>query len=215
MSPRGLALLLCLASVKLYGTLTSPFVRRVRILAELQNTRLELVRTDTDEGQKALSAVTPLWKVPVLDTGDQVLFDSRVILEWLLGRFGEGGLRVASGPERYRDQNLLTVIDGALDAAINGFYFARDGVEEHRAPYLRKQRERVGSALSWVESSMSGPWLSDEPRLGLPEVALLTTLEWMTFRNAYDVRAHPGFSEFLAHHEGFAPFVATRPVAAQ
>ena len=66
--------------MKLYGTRTSPFVRRVRIVGEMVGAPLELIDASTDEGQTLLRTITPIWKVPVLEDGpDNTIFDSAVI----------------------------------------------------------------------------------------------------------------------------------------
>src|SRR6478672_6182552 len=125
--------------MKLYGTTTSPFVRRVRIVAAELGEPVELVDTATEEGTRALQAVTPLWKVPVAELDGELLFDSRVICDALVAARGWGPLR----PSVAADANLRTVADGALDSAINWFYLVRRDGAETDLPYLRKQRERV------------------------------------------------------------------------
>lgn len=198
--------------MRLYGTLTSPFARRVRIVAHQVEAPLELVRTDVEDGQEALRRIAPLRKVPVLDTGHEVLFDSHVIVDWLLTRFGDRGVRRESGLGRWKEANLMTVVDGALDAAINAFYLQRDGVEATDGSYLQKQRERVGSAMKWVDQALSQTeGALEAPRLGLFEIVLVTTLDWMVLRKAYDVHAHTVFTRFLAAYDTVPSLVETRP----
>ena len=82
-----------MATVKLFGTLTSPYVRRVRIVAQELGLEVERIDTVSDEGQAALREVTPIWKVPTAVVGDQPLFDSAVITQHLLRHHGPGPLR--------------------------------------------------------------------------------------------------------------------------
>ena len=51
--------------MKLYGTTTSPFVRRVRAVAAEIGEPVELVNTASDAGQAQLREVSPIRKVPV------------------------------------------------------------------------------------------------------------------------------------------------------
>jgi glutathione S-transferase len=197
--------------MKLYGTLTSPYVRRVRIVAAELGEPFAFVDTTTDEGQAALRAATPLWKVPTAELEGTVVFDSHAIVDRLVELRGAGPLRAVDPATRWRERNLETAIDGALDAAINAFYLRRDGADPAKLPYLAKQLARVGSAMGFVARELAAGWL---PRgaLGRTEIALVTTIDWMRFRVAYDVDAHPELVAFRAALEGRPSLVSTMPV---
>lgn len=124
----------------LYGTLTSPYVRRVRVLALERGLAFTLRDTSTPEGQQALEAVTPILRVPVAELDGQVVFDSRGIQEQLWGP----PLRPlsADASARVAEQNLVLAVDEALDSLIRRFYFARDGVGLE-APYLARELRRA------------------------------------------------------------------------
>ena len=80
--------------MKLYGTTTSPFVRRVRIVAAELGEPIDRVDTAPEAGMAALREVSPIRKVPVAVIDGRTLFDSRVIIDWLVttrGWFGGGG----------------------------------------------------------------------------------------------------------------------------
>ncbi|HTL38522.1 MAG TPA: glutathione S-transferase N-terminal domain-containing protein [Kofleriaceae bacterium] len=51
--------------MKLYGTTTSPFVRRVRVVAAEVGESVDLLNTAPPDGQAKLRAISPIWKVPV------------------------------------------------------------------------------------------------------------------------------------------------------
>lgn len=186
--------------MKLYGTTTSPYVRRVRIVATELGVPFELVSTVGDDAEKALRALTPIWKKPIAEIEGQVVFDSHVIIEHLLRTHGYGPLRTAGGAAWLREHNLMSAIDGALDAGVYLFQLVREGVNPDSAPYLIKQRERVASVMAWLDQQLRGQWLTDEPRLGLAEIFLITTLEWMIFRKRYDVASHAALEKFRAAH---------------
>jgi len=197
--------------MKLYGTVTSPFVRRVRIVAELVGAEIALVDTSTEEGQLELRTLSPIWKIPVLESEDKAIFDSRVIIDYLLRRHGNRNLRTDSGVGRWREANLISVIDGALDSAINAFYLMKDGAKPEQLAYLAKQRGRVESAMSWIDKQLDGGYLTDVKRIGLAEIALVTALDWMRFRDTYPVAEHAACMRFLDLHAEVPAFVATRP----
>lgn len=194
--------------MQLFGTVTSPYVRRVRIFAGALGLPVTMTDTATDAGQAALRTVTPLWKVPtvVLDDG-AVLWDSRAILDALVRRHGAGPFR----PMGERDGQLVLAVDGALDSAINVFYLAKDGVDVAAVPYLVKQRARVDAALGWVEGQLRDDAGFGDKCPGFPELALYTALGWMRFRRAWPVDEHPRLAAFQARWDAEPGWAATAP----
>ncbi|HVK74246.1 MAG TPA: glutathione S-transferase family protein [Kofleriaceae bacterium] len=195
--------------MKLYGTTTSPFVRRVRVVAAEVGVPIELINTATDDGQAALRAVSPIWKVPVADIGGRVLYDSRVIIDWLTTVNGWGGLRPPA--DRWRDANLVNAIDGALESAIQLFYLRREGIDVTPLPFGQRQLDRIAAIFAWVAGEL-GPDAAGAG-LGLPELSLLATLDWMELRDAYPVARHDAaFAALRAAHRDRPSLAATRPV---
>jgi glutathione S-transferase len=207
----------------IYGTTTSPYVRRVRVVAHELGLAHELIDTSSDAGQAELRRRSPIWKVPAAELDGQLMFDSRVICDVLVARHGGGQL---SRVEQIGERNLITVVDGALDSLINCFYLARDGVDAENVAYLRKQQQRAASALAWIDAqvndgrlgppvpieALDGP-MGLDPGFGLPEIALATAAAWMRFRATYPIERHPGVLACLERCEARASFAATRPSA--
>src|SRR5688572_16418336 len=121
------------APMKLYGTTTSPFVRRVRIVAAEINEPFDRIETATDEGQAALRAISPIRKVPVAVIDGRTIYDSHTIIEYLTLTRGYGALEPPR--DRWREHNLVNAVDAALDAVIQLFYLRRDGVAIAGTPY--------------------------------------------------------------------------------
>jgi glutathione S-transferase len=194
--------------MKLFGTVTSPYVRRVRIVAAELGEPVELVDTATDAGQAALRAVAPLWKVPTAIVDGQTIFDSHLVVDHLLATRGPGPF--APPADAARDRNLAAVIDGALDASINAFYLKKDGADPARIPYLAKQLARVGSALAWVDAEVAAGALRDGA-LTTTAVSLVTAVGWMRFRAAHPVADYAAITRLAASLEERPSFASTVP----
>ena len=191
--------------MKLYGTLTSPFVRRVRFVADTLGLPYTRVDTATDEGQAALRAVTPFWKIPTAVLDGQVIFDSRAIIEHIFRTRGHGPLRPTSPHGWVQESNLVQLTDGVLETAIRFFYLKKDGADVS-APYLQKEAARIDSTMAWLADHIDGPFVTDDPRFGYGELVLYSTLDWMRFRDTYPIDRHPTLRAFLdAHAERMAP----------
>ena len=195
--------------MKLYGTTTSPFVRRVRVVATEVGRTFNLVNTAHDEGRLALEAVSPIWKVPVAELDGRLLYDSRVIIDWLTTFHGWGSMKAPC--DRWHEANLLNAIDGALDSGIQLFYLQREGLEPDKLAHGQRQRARIASIFDWLAGQLGRHGFGDG--LGLPELALMTTIDWMDFRAVHPAdRLPPSFGVFRASHRDRSSLVATPPV---
>lgn len=191
--------------MKLYGTTTSPFVRRVRVVSEEIGQAYELLNTAPDEGQARLREVSPIRKVPVAQLDGKTIYDSRTIIEYLTLTRGWGN--VVPARDRWHEQNLLNAIDGALDAVISLFYLRRDGVAIDGNVFATRQIERADAIFQWL-----APRLSVES-FGLPEISVGCALDWMDFRKAYDTQRAAGLGRVREAWSARPSMVATRPHA--
>lgn len=167
--------------MKLYGTTTSPFVRRVRVVAAELGVEHAWVNTAHDDGQAQLKAISPIWKVPVAEIDGRTIYDSRVIIDWLTTTRGWGPLRQPR--DRWKDQNVMNAIDGALESAIQLFYLQREGLDPMKIPFGPRQVERIGAIFEWLADEL--PAHDPARGLGVAELSLLCTLDWMDFRKVY------------------------------
>lgn len=163
--------------MKLYGDQTSPFVRRVEIVARELGEPVERVSTLGEAGQAALREVSPIRKIPVAIIDGRTLFDSRVIIDWLTTTRGWGTL--APPRDRWADQNVLNALDGIVESLLQVLYLQRDGVAVEGMAYTERQRGRVAASLAWV-----APLLSTQ-QLGLAEISAVCALDWIDFRSLY------------------------------
>jgi len=180
-------------AMKLLGTTTSPYTRKVRILLKALGQAHDLVDTRTDAGAAALAGASPLGKVPVLvvDGEPGALPDSSLITNWLWAT-REAELRAAGfrlDPNDWAERRLQEVVEGALDAAINFRYLRLDGFSE--AGYIAKQRARVDRTLGWLDGRIA----FTRP-LGLAALSLGCTVDWIAFRNVVDLAQWPALAAF-------------------
>lgn len=196
--------------LELYGTTTSPFVRRVLVVADELGIPTTLHDINDPAVLTTFRALTPVWKVPVAVWGGRTILDSHAITEILMAERGPGPL-APFDPLDLEARNAITIADGAADALINALYLARDGLLGEQSAYLRKQHDRAAASLAWLDAWAAGS--KGVGALGLVEIALVTALEWMRFRQTYPIEQHPNLVAFLAQHEGRSSFVRTRPHA--
>jgi glutathione S-transferase len=169
--------------VKLYGIKTSPFVRKVCVVAAELNEPVDFVDTTTPEGSAALRAVTPIAKVPVAVVDGRLLFDSHVIVDWLVTTRGWHGL--APPRDTWRTHNIVNAIDAALDAMIQLYYLRREGISVEGTPFARRRLDRADAVFTWLGKELTDDSRSFDGGLGVAEISLIATLDWMDFRQSY------------------------------
>ena len=197
------------AAMKLYGTTTSPFVRRVRVVAAEVGEPVDIINTAQEEGQKQLRQTSPIWKVPVAEIDGRTLFDSRVIIDYLTLTRGWGGLTPPR--DQWRESNLVNAIDAALDSAIQLFYLKREGVPAEGTPFHAHNMGRADAIFAWLATELATEKTSFGSGLGLAEVSLVATLDWMDFRKTYPTDRAADLNALRAHWADHPSLATTRP----
>ena len=198
--------------MKLYGSLTSPYVRKVRILVREKNLACEFVVADAWAADSPIPALNPLGKVPalVLDNGD-VLFDSPVIVEYL-DLLKAPALLSVSGAARWEMLRWQALADGMLDATVSRLLELRRPAEQQSAENIRRQEEKIACSLKYTEDHLhSGPWLVSD-RFTLADLVMAVALEYIDFRYPHDWHSrHPRLAQWLTGVSARPSLIETRP----
>lgn len=197
--------------MKLYGTTTSPFVRRVRVVAAELGVEVDRVDTAPDAGQAALREVSPIRKVPVAVVDGRLIYDSHVIIDWLVTTRGWG--TIAPSRDRWHEHNLVSAIDAAQDSIIQLFYLRRDGVAIDGSAYAQRQLDRTDAIFTWLGTQLAPDKRSFGGGFGLAELALITALDWFDFRTAYPTTRAAAVESVRVAWRDRPSLVETRPHA--
>ena len=205
--------------MKLIGSLTSPYVRKVRVVMAEKKLEAQLLLEDV-WGSDAILKSNPLGKVPclVLDGGEAV-FDSRVIVEYLDTLSPVGKLIPPSGRERTEVRTWEALADGLMDAAILARLeqtWSGRSDEQRSAAWVDRQ---MGKVLASVKAMSQGlgekNWCSGN-HFSLGDIAVGCALGYLDFRfPAIDWRAeHPHLARHYEKLAARASFVDTAPPSA-
>jgi glutathione S-transferase len=192
----------------------SPFGRKVKIVAALVGleARIEVVHADTSDPGEILRRQNPLGKIPALiDETGAVIFDSRVIVEYLDGLGGGGRVIPAEFAARIQALTLQALADGISDAALLQVYERRFREPPgHSAKWLDHQAGKVERGLAALEAA---PPAHGAVHIGA--VALACALGYLDFRFAGAWRpAHPRLVAWLDAFAAAVPaYAASAPHA--
>ncbi len=187
--------------MKLIGSLTSPYVRKVRVVMAEKKLDAQFVSEDVWGSDEILKS-NPLGKVPclVLDGGEAV-FDSRVIVEYLDTLSPVGKLIPPSGRERIEVKTWEALADGILDASIlarlEASWAGRSAGERSQA-WIDRQMVRVHAALKSMSQGLGDKAWCCGTHFTLADVAAGCALGYLDFRfPAIDWRHdYPNLSRF-------------------
>lgn len=198
--------------MKLYGSLTSPYVRKARVLVREKALACEFVVADAWAADSPIPALNPLGKVPVLALDDRdVIFDSPVIVEYL-DSLKAPALLPVSGSERWDVLRWQALADGILDAVVTRLLESRRPATRQSPENIGRQEEKIARSLEYTAARLpQGPWLAAN-RFTLADLAMGVALEYTDFRYPHAWRErHPRLARWLAGISARPAFVETLP----
>jgi glutathione S-transferase len=168
----------------LYDPPRCPYCARARILLAEKGVQYESVEIDLDDRPPWLYEKNPLGKVPVLEEGDFVLPESRVIMEYLEERYPEPALLPSDPSERAFARFCFERFDD-LSSPYYGVLFEGKPVEELEA------------ALAGLDASLSAsPYLVGS-RFTLADIAYVPWIIRAQGRVGIDLERYPKLYEWL------------------
>lgn len=205
-----------LHKMKLIASLTSPFVRKVRIVAAEKHIEYELVIDVPWEADTKVPDYNPLGKVPVwvLEDG-KTLFDSRVIVEYLDSISPVGHLIPTDPRARITVKRCEALADGICDAAALALMERRRPREQQSQDWIDRQLGKVEAGLAAMSSDMGmNKWCQGDI-FTLADIAAGCTLGYLDFRfpELDWRRSQPHLSEFYDRIMLRPTFLDTVPVA--
>jgi glutathione S-transferase len=179
--------------MKLYGSIASPYVRRLRLLMEQVDYEFVLVDVYAPKDRAMLIEHNPTLKIPMLEDDGQVVLDSKVIYQYLVDKGEAKALSLAQ-------QNILSAIDAATDSLVNLFLLSKSGIDTTADKlYFRLQHERLQAVFASLEESVESSEFSQWDFLSM---SLFAMLDWVVYRELFDVPSYPKVASFHATHSG-------------
>ena len=171
--------------MKLIGSLTSPYVRKVRIVMAEKKLDFQFVLEDV-WGNDAILKSNPLGKVPCLVMeGGGAVFDSRVIVEYLETLSPVGKLIPPSGRERTEVRTWEALADGVLDAGVlarlEATWPGRSDGQRSQA-WIDRQMVRVHASLQAMSQGLGDKPFCAGIHFTLADVAVGCALGYLDFR---------------------------------
>ncbi|BDT61377.1 glutathione S-transferase [Massilia varians] len=170
--------------MKLIGSFTSPYVRKVRVVMADKKLDVSFVQENVWVPETTIQQVNPLGKIPCLVMEDgSTLYDSRVIAEYLDTISPVCKLLPPNGRERTEVKVWEALADGVLDAAILVFLERRErSPEQQSARWIERQMGKVHAGLREMSVRLGDASYCMGTHYTLADVAVGCALGWLAFR---------------------------------
>lgn len=174
--------------MQLFGSTTSPYVRRLRLYMQDIPHDFVLIDIFNTHDRAEIQGQNPTLKIPMLKDGQQTVLDSGSIFRYLQTKLGAQALTLDQ-------QNILTSIDAASDSLVQMFILSRSEIDTSTDKlYFRIQRERADAVFAHLEQQANEEVFANWNYLS---ISLFCLLDWVIFRQLYDIS---GFSQLLKLH---------------
>lgn len=170
--------------MKLIGSVTSPYVRKVRVVMAEKKLDFSLALENVWVPETTIQEVNPLGKIPCLVMEDgSTLYDSRVIAEYLDTISPVCKLLPPNGRDRTEVKVWEALADGVLDAAILVFLERRERPPEQQSQkWIDRQMGKVHAGLREMSVKLGESTYCMGTHYSLADVAAGCALGWLAFR---------------------------------
>ena len=187
----------------LFGSFTSPFVRRNRLLlANIEHEFSPVNIFDADD-KAMVKSVNPTIKIPMIKDGDNYIYDSKVIFRYLQEKLDLPKIT-------WEQENLLTTIDAANDTFVQLFLLKKSefDIGEDRL-YFNMQKDRLNQVISYLDEQVKAGAFDD---WHYPSICLFCMMDWLMFREFYDFSSYDNLMAFHGKFKGREDVLATEHV---
>jgi glutathione S-transferase len=215
----------------LYWNELSPYSRKVRVM--LAEKGLDFEINDPPREQRLhdpyAKNINPCARVPVLDDNGLILFESNVILDYLLTQYPETPRNAPQPPlvkslvrpeKRWYDQETLVAIETMLDSGINLLQFHRIGIRpsefdqigvgSSESSFLGREATRIQRILDWLEKRAT-PEGFVPAQFSVLDLNFVITVQWNEIRKMFEWRGRPTLEKLVAFHQNRPTLLAAYP----
>ena len=170
--------------MKLIGSVTSPFVRKVRVVMAEKKLDFTFVQENVWAPDTTIQQTNPLGKVPCLVMEDgSTIYDSRVIAEYLDTLTPVCKLLPPNGRERAEVKVWEALADGVLDAAVLVRLEKTLRPEQQQSQdWIDRQWAKVHAGLRAMSEGLGEAPFCMGNHYSLADVAVGCALGWLAFR---------------------------------
>jgi glutathione S-transferase len=198
--------------MKLFGSPTSPYVRKARVLISEKKLPVQFVMEDPWPEDSKIPSRNPLGKVPALEIEPgNYLFDSVLVVHYLDHVDGKT-LTPKDAAGYWQAQWWQALGNGIIDAAVTRVLESRRPEEKQMPEKIAREEARIHRATDAAEArARSGEYLAGN-RFTLADLVMGVAMQYVDFRYAHEWRGKcPKLAEWHARISDRKSFQETLP----
>jgi glutathione S-transferase len=169
--------------MKLIGSLTSPYARKARVVLAEKKIEYDFELDSPWTPENKVAQINPLGKIPVLVLDDDtVLFDSRVIVEYLDNVTPNNKLMPAPNRERTEVKRWEALGDGVCDAAALIFLERKRPAKQQSADWIARQEDKIVRSLEFMSEQLGENTWCIGTHFSLADITTGVALGYLAFR---------------------------------
>lgn len=173
--------------MKLYGSITSPYVRRLRLF--LYEKDYEFINLDifSESDRELLTKANPAQKIPFLNDHGINIFDSNVIFRYLTKKFKLEDLS-------WQQENELTLINAINDSMVSMLILQRSDIKvDQSGLFFDLQRERAETVFKELDKLAEN---NKFEQWNYVAISLFCLLDWLDFRKMFNWQEFKNLQSF-------------------
>ncbi len=175
--------------------------------------KYELIETppfkDLSKHPEALALIkkhNPNMSVPTLVDGDQNLFETRVICDYLFRKHNK-----VSFPREIEIENIISSLFTALTTGVQKYMILNsDPTIDPARGYFPRMQERIETTLGWVNQKFPSLPLLNGSTFELPQIAAITILDWMDKRKITPIENYKNLIEIRNKYSNRPSVISTK-----
>lgn len=175
--------------MKLIGSYTSPYVRKISVMLLEKGIAFDFVNDPPANAGSKVTQFNPLGKVPALVTDEgEVFFDSPIIVQFIELLNVSPTLLPWQPLEALRVRQIEALADGVTDAAVALVLESKRDADKRNQEWVIRQREKLLRGLDVLELHAKNRTLLNGESLNVADIAVACCIGYLNFR-----RVAPGW----------------------
>ncbi|MBV4367519.1 glutathione S-transferase [Erwinia sp. BNK-24-b] len=168
--------------MKLIGSYTSPFVRKISVILLEKGITFEFINESPWTDESHVPHYNPLGKVPALVAGQETWYDSHIIAAYLEQLDIAPALMPRDRLAALKVQQLEALADGIGDAAVILLREQMRPPEQQMEGQLLRQREKILRGLDALEKEAVKGITLNSGKLNVADIATACLIGFLNFR---------------------------------
>jgi glutathione S-transferase len=203
----------------LYFGYISPYSRKIRVVLAEKGLGFDAVETRGADAPASFNVLNPCRRVPALQDGERMLFESNDIIEYLMSVYPDNAdsvdgiafaTQLARGDHLWGDRQTLSGIETMLDCGLVLLQMRNDGITTDDSAFLTREASRIDVILDWLEARAT-PEGFIPGVFSVQDLNFVISVQWADYRKMFEWRGRPKLEAIVERYRQRPSMAASMP----